>query len=275
METKERITPEPVTQEQRLGFLVEAFKADSGEYRDLPTPKDTAGRQRVLRSLMNVRMPGELPEAVLRVQDDYLQGRAREKGIVSPDDIPVIRDGLSIWQGDITRLSVDAVVNAANSQMLGCFVPMHTCIDNCIHTFAGIQLRTACNRQMEALRRQYGPAYEQPTAVPMLTDAYNLPAKKVIHVVGPIVEKELTPALEQALSDCYTNTLDLCLQNGLRSVAFCCISTGVFRFPGRRAAEIAVNTVNEWMLKHPRAMDRVIFNVFKDEDKGYYEQELR
>lgn len=109
----------------------------------------------------------------------------------------------------------------------------------------------------------------------MLTDAYNLPAKKVIHVVGPIVEKELTPALEQALSDCYTNTLDLCLQNGLRSVAFCCISTGVFRFPGRRAAEIAVNTVNEWMLKHPGAMGRVIFNVFKDEDKGYYEQELR
>ena len=232
METKERITPEPVTQEQRLSFLVEAFKADSNEYRDLPTPRDTAGRQRVLRSLMNVRMPGELPEAVLRVQDDYLQGHAREKGIVSPNDIPVIRDGLSIWQGDITRLSVDAVVNAANSQMLGCFVPM-------------------------------------------LTDAYNLPAKKVIHVVGPIVEKELTPALEQALSDCYTNTLDLCLQNGLRSVAFCCISTGVFRFPGRRAAEIAVNTVNEWMLKHPGAMDRVIFNVFRDEDKEYYEQELR
>jgi len=119
---------------------------------------------------MNIRMPGTMPENVLRVQDDYLQDRAREKGIVTLDEIPMLHDGLSIWQGDITRLSVDAIVNAANSQMLGCFVPMHTCIDNCIHSFAGIQLRVACNRQMEALRRQYGPDYEQPTAVPMLTD---------------------------------------------------------------------------------------------------------
>ena len=265
---------EMMTQDQRLSFLVEAFKADSGDYQNLTTPKDTSGRQRILRSLMNIRMPGTMPENVLRVQDDYLQGRAREKGIVTLEDIPVLRDGLSIWQGDITRLSVDAVVNAANSQMLGCFVPMHTCIDNCIHTFAGIQLRAACSRQMEALRQRYGPDYEQPTSVPMLTDAYNLPAKKVIHVVGPIVEKELTPALEQALSDCYTNTLNLCQENGLRSVAFCCISTGVFRFPGRRAAQIAVKTVAEWMLRHPGAMDRVIFNVFRDEDKEYYEQEL-
>ena len=263
-----------MSQEQRLSFLVEAFKADSGEYKDLITPKDTVGRQRVLRSLMNIRMPGMMPDDVLRVQDDYLRGRAGEKGIVTPDDIPVLRDGLSIWQGDITRLAVDAIVNAANSQMLGCFVPMHTCIDNCIHSFAGIQLRAACSRQMEALRRQYGPDYEQPTAVPMLTDAYNLPAKKVIHIVGPIVESRLTPALEKELADCYTNTLDMCLENGLRSVAFCCISTGVFRFPGRRAAEIAVTAVKEWMLGHSKAMDRVIFNVFKDEDKEYYEQEL-
>ena len=205
-----------MTQDQRLNFLVEAFKADSGDYQNLVTPKDTAGRRRILRSLMNIRMPGTMPENVLRVQDDYLQGRAREKGIVTPDDIPVLHDGLSIWQGDITR-----------------------------------------------------------TAVPMLTDAYNLPAKKVIHIVGPIVESRLTPALEKALADCYANTLDMCLENGLKSVAFCCISTGVFRFPGRRAAEIAVKTVKEWMLRHPGAMDRVIFNVFKDEDKEYYEQELQ
>ncbi len=264
-----------MTQDQRLNFLVEAFKADSGDYQNLNTPKDTSGRQRILRSLMNIRMPGTMPENVLRVQDDYLQDRAREKGIVTLEDIPVLRDGLSIWQGDITRLSVDAIVNAANSQMLGCFVPMHTCIDNCIHSFAGIQLRAACSRQMEALRRQYGPDYEQPTAVPMLTDAYNLPAKKVIHIVGPIVGSRLTPALEKALADCYTNTLDMCTENGLKSVAFCCISTGVFRFPARRAAEIAVRTVKDWMLRHPGAMDRVIFNVFKDEDKEYYEQELQ
>ena len=264
-----------MTQDQRLNFLVEAFKADSGDYQNLTTPKDTSGRQRILRSLMNIRMPGEMDESVLAVQDEYLQERIRENGIVELCDIPVIRDGISVWQGDITRLAVDAIVNAANSQMLGCFVPMHACIDNCIHSFAGIQLRAACSRQMEALRRQYGPDYEQPTAVPMLTDAYNLPAKKVIHIVGPIVESRLTPALEKALADCYTNTLDMCMENGLKSVAFCCISTGVFRFPARRAAEIAVRTVKDWMLRHPGAMDRVIFNVFKDEDKEYYEQELQ
>ena len=157
---------ENMTQDQRLTWLVEAFKADSGEYRDLETPKGAEGRRRVLRSLMNIRRPGPLPGDALRLQDEYLRERAAEKGVVSLEDIPVIRDGLSLWQGDITRLAVDAIVNAANSQMLGCFVPMHTCIDNCIHTYAGIQLREACARQMDGLRARFGPDYEQPTAVP-------------------------------------------------------------------------------------------------------------
>lgn len=259
-------------QAQRLEYLVEGFKIDSGEYRDLVTPDDTAGRQRLLRSLMNIRMPGKMSGDVLKVQDDYLRERAEEKGIVHLSNIPVIRDGLSIWQGDITRLAVDAIVNAANSQMLGCFVPMHTCIDNCIHTYAGVQLRAECDRQMNRMRARYGRDYEQPTAVPMLTDAYNLPAKKVIHIVGPIVQYRLTPALEKDLADCYRNTLDMCAENGLKSVAFCCISTGVFRFPNRRAAEIAVGTVSDWMTAHPGAVERVIFNVFKEEDKEIYEE---
>ena len=263
------------TQEERLEYLVEAFKEDSGEYRDLQTPEDEGGRREVLRSLMNIRMPAPMPEEVLRVQDAYLSQRAEEKGIVPLDQIPVIRDGISIWQGDITRLAADAIVNAANSQMLGCFRPLHSCIDNCIHSFAGIQLRQECARQMEALRERFGEDYEQPTAVPMITEAYNLPSHKVIHIVGPIVQFALTPELEQDLADCYRNTLDLCLAEGLRSVAFCCISTGVFRFPGKRAAEIAVSTVEEWIDEHPGAIDRVIFNVFKDEDKKYYEQQLR
>ena len=263
------------TQEQRLDYLVEEFKTDSGEYKDLQTPADPEGKRRILRSLMNIRMPRELPDEVLTVQDEYLSGRAEEKGIVRLSDIPIIRDGLSIWQGDITRLEVDAIVNAANSQMLGCFVPMHTCIDNCIHTFAGVQLRAECNRQMEQLRIRYGRDYEQPTAVPMLTDAYNLPAKKVIHIVGPIVQHRLTPALEKDLADCYRNTLDMCIENGLKSVAFCCISTGVFHFPNRKAAEIAVCTVKEWTAAHPETMERVIFNVFKDEDRTYYEELVR
>ncbi len=264
-----------ITQEERLAYLVEEFKADSVEYKDLQTPNDYAGKQRILRSLMNIRMPKDMQEEVLNVQDEYLTGRADEKGIVRLSDISVIRDGISIWQGDITRLAVDVVVNAANSQMLGCFVPMHTCIDNCIHTFAGIQLRAECARQMKKLREEHGSDYEQPTAVPMMTDAYNLPAKKVIHIVGPIVQSRLTPSLENDLAACYKNTLDMCLENGLKSVAFCCISTGVFHFPNERAAEIAVKTVTDWLAAHPGTMERVIFNVFKDEDKGYYEQLLQ
>ncbi|MCR5795918.1 MAG: protein-ADP-ribose hydrolase [Solobacterium sp.] len=270
-------------QNERLACLTKQFIEDSVQYRDLTVPSDTEGRKRLLRSLMNIRMPKPLPAAVQKVQDAYLQERIRRNGIVTLTDIPVIAeagsthlfaDRISVWQGDITRLQTDAIVNAANSQMLGCFVPMHTCIDNCIHTFAGVQLRAECARQMRELRMKYGDDYEQPTAVPMLTEGYNLPAKKVIHIVGPIVSGELTEELEQDLADCYTNVLDLCLANGLRSVAFCCISTGVFRFPNRRAAGIAVQTVTDWQEEHPDAMERVIFNVFKDEDREFYEQEL-
>lgn len=258
-------------QNQRLEYLVEAFKAESDQYKDLQTPEDTEGRRHLLRSLMNIRMPGKMDDSVLAVQDEYLQERIREKGIVTLEDIPVKEGVISVWQGDITRLAVDAIVNAANSQMLGCFIPMHTCIDNCIHTFAGIQLRAECNRQMNRMRMKYGQNYEQPTAVPMLTDAYNLPAKKVIHIVGPVVNGKLTPALEQELADCYTNTLDLCAENGLRSVAFCCISTGVFHFPPERAAQIAAKTVRKWLVDHDGALERVIFNVFRDQDRDIYE----
>ncbi len=272
-----------MNQNERLDYLVEQFKKDSVEYRNLENPKDPAGKKRILRSLMNIRKPGMMPPSVLAMQDAYLKERNREKGIVQICDIPTIADRgschphaniLSIWQGDITRLAADAIVNAANSQMLGCFIPMHTCIDNCIHTYAGIQLRTECAQQMRILRSKYGQDYEQPVAVPMLTEGYNLPAKKVIHIVGPTVSAKLTKDLEQDLADCYRNTLDLCLVNRVRTAAFCCISTGVFRFPNKKAAEIAVKTVTDWLSEHPGAMERVIFNVFKDEDKAYYEEEL-
>lgn len=264
-----------LSQEERLNYLIEKLKEESVEYRALEAPAETEGKQGILRTLMNIRMPKDMDEEVLRIQDEYLAGRAKEKGIVRLADIPTVKGCLSIWQGDITRLEVDAIVNAANSQMLGCFIPMHTCIDNCIHTFAGVQLRAECNRQMEELRMKYGRDYEQPTAAPMLTDAYNLPAKKVVHIVGPIVQHGLTSGLEQDLADCYRNTLDICAENGLKSVAFCCISTGVFHFPNERAAEIAVQTVTEWLSGHPGRMDRVIFNVFKDEDRKYYEEQLQ
>ena len=265
---------EKMTQAQRLDYLVAALKAESKDFENVQTPRDTQGKRRLLRSLMNIRMPKALDADVLAVQDAYLQARIRENGIVTLAEIPVIRGCLSLWQGDITRLAVDAIVNAANSQMLGCFVPMHLCIDNSIHTFAGMQLRAACAQQMQQLRQRYGADYEQPTAMPMLTDAYNLPSRKIIHIVGPIVTGRLTRALEQALADCYTNSLNLCAEQGIKSVAFCCISTGVFRFPNQHAAHIAVGTVTDWVQAHPGALDRIVFNVFKDEDKAYYEQEL-
>ena len=271
------------TQEERLSFLVEQFKEDSRSYRDLETPEDVPGRQQLLRALMNVRSPRRMRAEVLQVQDDYLKERSLERGIVTLQEIPTIReegsghpdgDIISLWQGDITTLKAGAIVNAANSQMLGCFIPMHHCIDNCIHTYAGIQLREECARQMNELRDRYGPGYEQPTAVPMLTGGYNLPAEHIIHIVGPIVETGLTPELEEDLAACYRNTLDLCLENGIRSVAFCSISTGVFRFPKERACEIAVDTVSRWLAEHPGAMDRVIFNVHKKEDRSNYEKRL-
>ena len=274
-----------IAQEQRLDYLVEAFKTDSVEYKDLRTPVDAESKQKLLRSLMNIRMPRPMAKETLLVQDEYLKERAEERGIVRLDSIPSIAeslgskqpfaDKLSLWQGDITCLAVDAIVNAANSQMLGCFQPCHSCIDNCIHTYAGIQLRAECHQQMQALRSRYGRNYEQPTALPMLTEGYNLPAKKVVHIVGPIVYDGLTPDLENELADCYRNTLDLCAENSLRSVAFCSISTGVFRFPKERASEIAVQAVTEWLAAHPGKMERVIFNVFNDRDRCNYEQNLR
>lgn len=263
-----------MTQEERLDYLVEKFKIDSREYKDLETPDEKIEKQKLLRSLMNIRMPRPIPKEVLDVQDEYLKELVREKGIVKVSEISEVKKNISIWQGDITRLAVDAIVNAANSEMLGCFVPLHACIDNTIHTFSGIELREECAFNMENLRNKYGRDYKQPTAVLMLTDAYNLPCKKVIHIVGPIVMDKLTPSLEKDLSNCYKNILDMCKENNLKTVAFCCISTGVFNFPNKRASEIAVKTVNDWLKDNPGVIERVIFNVFKDEDKKYYEEEL-
>ncbi len=268
-------------QAARLDALVQAFWEDAGDAVDFAIPREAEGKRRALRAMMNIRMPAPVDEAVLAVQDAYLRERAREKGIVEATGIPTVgeslhssaphADQIAIWQGDITRLAADAIVNAANDAMLGCFVPLHSCIDNCIHTYAGVQLRAECDRQMRALRAKHGPGYRQPTAVPMLTPGYNLPARHVIHIVGPIVDGELTASHERALADCYANTLDMCAQNGLASVAFCCISTGVFRFPADRAAQIAADTVTSWLDAHPGKLARVIFNVFSDRDRALYE----
>lgn len=260
--------------ERLLDPLIEGFLSESGEYKGIAIPDDVEGKRGLLRSLMNVRAPSPMDPELLGLQDRYLRERNLERGIVYCREIPTVEDGISIWQGDITRLECDAIVNAANSQMLGCFRPCHSCIDNCIHTYAGVQLRLECDRIMGSYRSEFGNDYEQPTSVPIITDAYNLPSQKVIHVAGPIVYDRLDETLEEKLADCYANSLELCRDNGLRSIAFCCISTGVYRFPSERAAEIAVDTVREWRDKNRGFVDRVIFNVFLDKDRCIYERLL-
>lgn len=262
------------TQEERLNYLINFLKNENSQYKNMDIPESIEEKKVMLRSLMNVRPPKEIPEEFLKVQDEYLTERAKQKGIVYLKDIKTIKEKISVWQGDITRIACDAIVNAANSRMLGCFVPMHICIDNCIHTFAGVQLRYECNKIMDEFRKKFGADYQQPTSVPIITDGYNLPAKKVIHIAGPIVIGKLTKSLEQDLANCYKNVLDMCLENNLKSVAFCCISTGVFSFPNKRAAEIAIETVTSWLKQNENKIDRIIFNVFKSEDKLFYEQLL-
>jgi O-acetyl-ADP-ribose deacetylase (regulator of RNase III) len=268
-----------------LDRVLAGFLEDSRRYRDMEIPTDEEDKRQLLRALMNIRMPRPMDPELLALQDAYLRARAEERGIVTLDEIPTVAeslgstqpfaDKLSIWQGDITRLAVDAIVNAANSRMLGCFQPCHSCIDNCIHTYAGVELREECDRQMDALSRHYKTDYEQPTAIPMLTKGYALPAKHVVHIVGPIVDGPLTPELEGELAACYRNTLILCSSEGMRTVAFCSISTGVFRFPKERACPIAIRAVQEWLKVEPDKFDRVIFTVFSDRNRELYEQGLR
>ena len=272
-------------QNERLDYLLREFKEDSVRYRDLEVSGDYTEKRMALRSLMNIRMPGEMAEEVVRVQDEFLSEEAEEKGIVTLDEIPDIAkqygsrhpfaDKISIWQGDITRLQVGAIVNAANSQMLGCFVPCHRCIDNAIHSAAGIKLREECSHYMKRRKMQYGSRYEEPTGQAVLTKGYNLPAKYVIHTVGPIVGGRLTQALRDDLRNCYRNVLQCCVENQIRSVAFCCISTGEFHFPNDEAAKIAVETVTDFLKEHGEEFDRIILNVFKDIDRELYEEELK
>ena len=268
-------------QEERLDYLLEAFKKDSLWYKDLEVGEDYQEKRRALRSLMNIRMPGAMDPEVLEIQDEFLREEAAEKGIVTLEEIPTAArqygsrksfgDKISVWQGDITRLQVGAIVNAANSQMLGCFHPCHGCIDNAIHSAAGIELREACSQYMEHRKVQYGKAYEEPTGRAVLTEGYNLPAEYVIHTVGPIVYGSLTEKLKEDLRNCYKNILKCCVEHGIRSVAFCCISTGEFHFPNDEAARIAVAEVRKYLEKHQEDFDRVIFNVFKDVDRELYE----
>ena len=252
-----------MNQTERRLYLIRAMLDEQPEYRRMQIPTDEREQRQLLRSLFNVRMPGAADETFLAVQDAYLQEETRRKGVTELSELSYAEPGICLWQGDITTLACDAIVNAANSGMTGCYRPCHNCIDNCIHTYAGVQLRNVCAGIME---RQ---GHEEPTGQAKITPAYNLPCKYVIHTVGPIVDGRLTRRHEEQLASCYRACLALAAETGCRSVAFCCISTGVFGFPQERAAQIAVQTVREYRTEANSEIE-VIFNVFKDADLEIY-----
>lgn len=259
-----------MTQEQRREYLIEYLLKEESRFRGQRIPVGKQEQENRLRSLMNVRLPKPISGEFLKIQDEYLTERNRERGITDLKDLkPVESDTrLYIWQGDITTLKCDAIVNACNAQMLGCFSPMHACIDNFIHTYAGVQLRLEMNDIMMKQR------HEEETGRAKITSGYKLPAKYILHTVGPIIQWSVTKEDEALLASCYRECLKLAADQGVESIAFCCISTGVFRFPQQRAAEIAVATVKEFMKKDDN-VKKVVFNVFKEEDLRIYKDLLK
>lgn len=255
-----------MTQKERRIYLINQLLSEDEHYNGITIPESEAEQKRLLRSLINIRLPSPVGNDFLTIQDEYLQTAIAEKGITKLHDLTPFKDNIYLWQGDITTLECDAIVNAANSGMTGCYHPCHNCIDNCIHTFAGVRLRLKC---AEIMRKQ---GYDEPTGKAKITPAYNLPCKYVIHTVGPIAHGRPEEKHCSLLKSCYKSCLELAVINNIKSVAFCCISTGVFGFPQDRAAEIAVQTVREFSENHNI---EVIFNVFKDADYEIYRQLLR
>lgn len=256
-----------MTQAERRFYLIQGLLHEQPRFSDQEIPADEQEQKNLLRLLLNIRMPHPVSKEFLKVQDAYLQDEIRRKGITDFADLKPVQKGLYLWKGDITTLCCDAIVNAANSQMLGCFIPCHGCIDNAIHTYAGVQLRMECARLMAG--RQ-----EEPTGGAKITKAYNLPCRYVLHTVGPVIQGPVTKADRELLASCYRACLELAAEAGLGSVAFCCISTGEFHFPNELAAEIAIQTVRKWQRQNPDKVE-VIFNVFKDSDYAIYERLLR
>lgn len=256
-----------MNQTERRQFLIRELLKEQNGYRHLEVPKQEEEQKRLLRGLMNIRPACRISKEVLQIQDAYLTEETVRKGITHSDEIAPVQPGIYLWKGDITTLACDAIVNAANSGMTGCYVPNHRCIDNCIHTFAGMELRLECDRIM----REQG--YEEPTGRAKITPAYNLPCRYVLHTVGPIVSGLLTQTHKRQLADCYRSCLQLADDKGLKSIAFCCISTGEFHFPQKKAAEIAVQTVTEF-LQTDTQIEKVVFNVFKQEDYDIYKRIL-
>lgn len=247
---------------EKLDFLIKALNSE------IEIPKDEQEKKDLFRTLMNTWKVSELSREFYDVQDEYLQEVLDAKGITRLEDLTEIDKNIYLWQGDITTLEVDTIVNAANKALLGCFIPHHRCIDNAIHTQAGLQLRKECDEIM----KEQG-SFEK-TGQAKITAGYNLPAKYVIHTVGPIIYRVVEDDDKELLASCYRNSLKLAIENNLKSIAFCCISTGEFRFPNDLAAEIAVTEVKKFFRENPNANLKVVFNVFKDLDRKLYEELL-
>lgn len=256
-----------MTHEMQQKFLIEELLKEEKDYRDVQIPADAMEQKKLLRSLMNVRPPRAISEQFLKIQDAYLKDE--QTSIVDVDGLlpSPLDERLYLWQGDITTLKVDAIVNAANSGMCGCFHPLHSCVDNIIHSRSGIELRLYCAKLMQK------QGHEEPTGQAKITPAFNLPSSYVLHTVGPIIYERVRKEDEELLASCYRSCLSLAAEHGLSSIAFCCISTGEFRFPNERAAKIAIHTVREFLQKET-SIKKVIFNVFKDLDREIYERLL-
>ena len=257
-----------MNQEERRRYLIEELLRERPSCRRQEIPADADRQKVLLRGLMNVRHPAAISREFLEVQDDYLQEELAAKKITRLSELSPVRDGIYLWRGDITTLECGAIVNAANSGMTGCYQPCHNCIDNCIHTYAGVQLRLKC---AEIMAEQ---GYAEPTGQAKITPAYNLPCEYVIHTVGPIVQGKLTQEHCRLLESCYRSCLKLADETRVGSIAFCCISTGVFMFPNDKAAEIAVGTVRKYKVETGSKIE-VVFNVFKEQDERIYRELLR
>lgn len=254
--------------QEQLDFLINYLIEESNE--TIEIPQDYQNKRNLLRALMNVRMPSKVSDEFLKVQDDFLTNETLNKNLTSVEDIEEVNGKIMLWQGDITTLKVDAIVNAANSKLLGCFIPLHNCIDNVIHSAAGVQLREECNSimKMQDMDEEVGKA--------KITGAYNLPSKYVIHTVGPAIAAGLKPSEEdcEALANCYSSCLEIATSRGLKSLAFCSISTGVFNFPQEMAAEIAIKTVKDYLESNETTLKNVIFDVFSDKSYSTYKKLL-
>lgn len=258
-----------MTHDEQRVYLIKYLLAEDRRYDGTPIPADGEGQRRLLRALMNLRMPEPIGDDFLKIQDEYLSYE-RDAGEITDAMSLHAACGdsrIALWQGDITALRADAIVNAANSALLGCFRPLHSCIDNVIHSKSGVELRLCCNELM----KKQGCA--EPTGRAKITPGFNLPCKYVLHTVGPIIDGEVTQNHRKLLASCYRSCLKLASENGCRSVAFCCISTGVFHFPSEEAAEIAVTAVREFLASDD-TVKRVVFDVFRDEDREIYERLL-